>query len=305
MAHLTRSLLTVAISASMAAVVVAPTAAKPFPEVISLPDGWQAEGIATGKGTRAYAGSLATGAVWVADLRTGAGEVLVPAQEGRIAVGLKERRGLLFVAGGPTGQAYVYDAATGDNVADFQLGPAGTSFVNDVTVTKNAAWFTDSANATLYRLPLRRGEPAGDPQAVALTGDWQQVAGFNANGIAATANGKSLLVINSTTGTLYRVDPHTGVASAVETTATLTQGDGILLRGKKLAVVRNRSNEIAVLRMTPDLGSARLVQTLTDPDFAVPTTVAAFGSKLYVVNARFGQQEPDPLPFEIVKVDGS
>ena len=69
--------------------------------------------------------------------------------------------------------------------------------------------------------------------------------------------------------------------------------------------MRNRLNEIAVLRLSPDLASATLTGTLTDPDFAVPTTVAAFGSSLYAVNARFGTPDPEQAPYEIVRVDGS
>jgi sugar lactone lactonase YvrE len=306
MGTLTR--VSVTIGVTVAALALAGQAkARPFPEVVSLPAGWAAEGVATGTGTSVYAGSLATGAVWKGDLRTGAGEVLVQPQAGRVAVGLKQSGGLLFVAGGPTGQADVYDATTGAAVASYTLA-ASPSFINDVTVTRDDAWFTDSFNAMLHRIPLKNGRPVGEPIEVPLTGDWVQVPGsfvFNANGIASSPSGDALLVVNSTTGTLYRVDPVDGVATAVQTSAVLTSGDGILLRGRELAVVRNQSNEIAILRMSPDLGSATLVKTLTDPDFAVPTTVAAFGSTLYAVNARFGQTSPDPLPYEIVKVDGS
>jgi hypothetical protein len=59
-----------------------------FPEIIPLPDGWQPEGIAVGRGASFYVGSLLTGAVYGGDLRTGEGEIVVPPQEGRIAVGL-------------------------------------------------------------------------------------------------------------------------------------------------------------------------------------------------------------------------
>lgn len=65
-----------------------------------------------------------------------------------------------------------------------------------------------------------------------------------------------------------------------------------------------RPNKIAVLELSPDLPSATLVDTLTDPDFAVPTTVAAFGGTLYAVNTRFGTP-PAGTPYEIVKVDGT
>jgi sugar lactone lactonase YvrE len=298
----TKVLLTLVVSAALATAPAAGTSGA-FPDLVPLPDGWQAEGVAVGSGTSVYAGSLATGAVYKADLRTGAGEVLVPPTDGRVAVGLKESRGLLFVAGGPTGQAYVYDAATGAEVETYQLAGPG-AFVNDVTLTREAAWFTDSFQPTLYRVPLRNGVPAGEPEAVPLTGEWVQGAGFNANGIAATPNGAALLVINSGAGTLYRVDPRSGEATEVATDAELTAGDGILLQGRELSVVRNQLNEIAVLRLSPDLSSATLVETLTDPDFAVPTTVASFGSSLYAVNARFGSTGPD-VPYEIVRVDGS
>ncbi|MGB7982840.1 MAG: hypothetical protein WCF36_18820 [Candidatus Nanopelagicales bacterium] len=298
----TRRITSAALAAALVAGVGATAAARPFPEVIPLPDGWAAEGVATGPGSAVYAGSLASGAIWKGDLRTGEGAVLVPGAPGSVSVGLKHSQGLLFVAGGPTGLISVYDADTGAVVETYDVG--GSGFVNDVTVTRQAAWFTDSFRPVLYRLPLKSGLPAGVPVEVPLGGDWAQIPGtFNANGIAATANGKSLLVINSTSGVLYKVASETGIASAVATDAELTAGDGILLRGKELSVVRNRLNQIAVLRLSPDLGSATLVDTLTDPDFAVPTTVASFGGTLYAVNARFGETEPQS--FEIVKVDGS
>lgn len=299
--------MSVTIGVTAAALALAGQAnARPFPEVVSLPAGWAAEGVATGTGSTVYAGSLATGAVWKGDLRTGSGRVLVPPQTGRVAVGLKQSSGLLFVAGGPTGQAYVYDATTGATVASYQVAASG-SFINDVTVTSDDAWFTDSFNAMLFRIPLTSGRPAGEPIAVPLTGDWEQVPGpfvFNANGIASSPSGDALIVVNSTLGKIFRVDPANGVATRIQTSAALTAGDGILLRGRELAVVRNQFNEIAILRMSPDLGSATLVRTLTDPDFDVPTTVAAFGSTLYAVNAKFGQNSVG-LPYEIVKVDGS
>lgn len=92
--------------------VLAPAAAAlPFPDVIDLPDGFQPEGIATGRGTTFFVGSLADGAVYRGDLRTGRGQVLVPGREGAVTVGIEvDRRNRVFAAGGATGQAAVYDA---------------------------------------------------------------------------------------------------------------------------------------------------------------------------------------------------
>jgi sugar lactone lactonase YvrE len=148
--------------------------------------------------------------------------------------------------------------------------------------------------------------PTGDVVTLPLTGDWQQVAGVNnANGIAATPDGGTLLVINSNTGILYNVDGSTGEAVGVDTGGTLlTQGDGLLLQGSALYVVRNRSNEIVELRMPPDFLSATFVDRVTDPDFDVPTTIARQGSRLYAVNARFGTPTPETAEYDIVLVDG-
>lgn len=296
--------MTAALAAVLAAASTGAATAAPFPDTLPLPDGWQPEGIATGRGTTIYAGSLADGSVWKGDLRTGRGQILVDV-EGRVAVGLEVERGLLFVAGGPTGDAYVYDAGTGQEVAVLDLTDDPT-FVNDVVVTRDAAYFTDSSAATLHRVALGPGgAPTAEVRSIPLTGDWQQEEGFNANGIAATPDGRTLLVVNSTTGILYTVDPATGEAAAVDTGGTpLTAGDGILLRGPTLYVVRNSLNEIVELRMSPDLLSATRVDTLTDPGFDVPTTIAAHGSRLYAVNARFGTAPGPQTEYDIVLVDG-
>src|SRR5690349_9159309 len=84
-----------------------------FPEVIDLPAAFQPEGVAMGRGTTIYAGSTTSGAIYTADIRTGDGQLLVPAQSGRAALGLEfdPRTGYLFVAGGPTGQGYIYDSS--------------------------------------------------------------------------------------------------------------------------------------------------------------------------------------------------
>jgi sugar lactone lactonase YvrE len=135
-----------------------------------------------------------------------------------------------------------------------------------------------------------------------LSEDFEVVPGFNANGIDATPNGESLVVVNSTTGLLYRVDPTSGEATEIDLGGdTVTAGDGILLDGKTLYVVRNQLNQIAVVDLAPDLSSGELVDSIADPDFDVPTTVAEFGNSLYAVNARFGT-DPEGAAYDVVGV---
>ena len=282
---------------------------KAFPEVIPLPVGFQPEGIAVGKGSTFYVGSIPTGAVYRGDLRTGEGDILVPAQEGRAAIGMKydERTGLLFVAGGPTGFAYVYDGETGENVAEIQL-TTGDRFINDVVITKDAAYFTNSAQPVIYRVALEKnGEVPTTPEVeeIPLSGDYQFTEdAFNANGIAATPNGKTLIIVNSVDGLLYKVRPGSGVAKLIDLGgATLLNGDGVLLEGRTLYVVQNRMNQIAVVSLTnSDLDEGEVVDTITDDDFRVPTTIARFGDSLYAVNARFGTEATPDTEYEVVRV---
>jgi sugar lactone lactonase YvrE len=281
-------------------------AAAAFPDRIPLPNGFQPEGIASGAGTDFYVGSLVDGSIYKGDLRTGEGAVWVQGAAGRVAVGLAydALSGYLFVAGGPTGSASVYDTRTGELVQTYQFTTAN-SFVNDVIVTRAAAWFTDSANAQLYVLPLGPGgaaPAAGDFQTLPLGGEWQQGTGFNANGIEAAPNGDALIVVNSGQGRLYRVHPTTGEAAIIDLGGeVLTAGDGLLLEGKTLYVVRNRLNQIAVVQLADDLRSGALVETITSDAFRVPTTIARHGSSLYAVNARFGAAGQN-LDYGVVRV---
>lgn len=283
--------------ATIAAVATSVAGAQTFPNRIELPDGFQPEGIAIAGG-QFYVGSIPTGRVYRGSLRTGQGAELVPAQAGRAAIGMKVDRGRLFVAGGSTGDAYVYNAKTGTTIAAFELPTDGATFINDVVVTKRAAWFTDSQRAVLYRLPLGpNGRPgtSASVQTVNLTGDFQQQPGFNTNGIDATPNGKTLVIVQSSTGRLFTVTP-SGVTRAIALAGgeSVPNGDGILLDGKTLYVVQNQLNTVAKIDLTPNLRSGRVVTRITNArlpataQFSVPTTIAEHGSRLYAVNARFG-----------------
>lgn len=282
--------------------VASTAAASPFPESVPLPTGYQPEGVAT-RGSTAFAGSLADGDVVTVNLRTGEVSPLVdndPA-DGRIAVGLTVDRGLLLAAGGPTGMAFVYDARTGAEIAELQLtDPAAGTFVNDVIVSGDSAWFTDSFQPQLYRVPLRGGS-VGEPETVPLSGPAADfVAGFNINGIE-TAGGE-LIVVNSTKGELYAVGTD-GTSRVIDLGGDLvTAGDGLLLIGPNLYVVRNQLNQVDVVELARDLNSGEVIDSITSDLFDVPTTVAKHGNRLVLVNARFGVPDPANADYNLVQV---
>ena len=128
----------------------------------------------------------------------------------------------------------------------------------------------------LYRVPL----DLGSPRTLTVRGIPLQ-AGNNLNGIVATPDGRTLIAVQTNTGKLWRINPQTGAATAVDLGgATVDNGDGLLLSGRTLYVVRNRDNLIAVVRLSSDLSSGRITRTITSRNFDVPTTVARIGDRL-------------------------
>jgi sugar lactone lactonase YvrE len=287
------------------ATTVGAVAAPPFPHTIVLPGAHSAEGIATGSGSTFYAGELFTGDIFRGDLRTGNVATFIDAPAGRNALGIRvdEQDGLLFVAGGFTGQGYVYDLATGADIAVFQFGTPPGSIINDVIVAAGAAWFTDSVQPHLYRVPITGDGSVGAFETLTVTGPAADLTGgFNMNGIAASPDGSTLIVAHSANGTLYTVDPTTG-ASASIAGADVPNVDGILFEGSRLWAVRNNDNRIVELRLSGDLSSATIVRTITDDAFEVPTTVARWGNRLATVNAKFDTGfPPTAATFEVVEV---
>src|SRR5215210_1687114 len=271
--------LVLSLTLGLALIAPASASADTFPQIIHLPNGWGPEGIAIRAGTdEVYVGSIATGAVWKGDLRSGQGDVLVPSHSGRAAIGLKvDRERRIFVAGGPTGKAWVYDARTGGDLAEYTLAPAGQAFLNDVVVTKDAAYFTDSKSASLGVVPLDDDPLPGQAavRSLALTGDFVLQTGpdaFNLNGIAATRNGKQLVSVQTATGKLFRIDPGTGVTDEIEIEGggSLPYGDGLYLKGRRLYVVQNQLNQVSVVQLAQDLTSGRVLRVLTDPALQIP-----------------------------------
>jgi sugar lactone lactonase YvrE len=278
-----------------------------FPTEVALPDAFLPEGIAIGVLPFAYFGSRADGDIFRVNLVTGDGQVISQGPgAGNPSVGLKvDLRGRLFVSGGTAGNARVVNAFNGEVLASYQFAVAPT-FVNDVVLTPAGAYFTDSQRAQLYHVPVdRHGRLATQAEVVTipLGGEWVQNPGFNANGIARTPDGRALIVVQSGTGFLFRVDPLSGVATRIDLGGALvTNGDGLLLHGRTLYVVRNAINQLDVVRLNRAGTTGVVTQRVTDPRFDVPTTVAEFGNRLYLVNARFSTPPTPTTTYNAVAI---
>jgi sugar lactone lactonase YvrE len=292
---------------ALVTVSAAPAAASRPAEVIVLPGATSAEGIAAGRGATFYAGDLFAGDIFRGNVRRGTAELFIDAPEGRMAVGMAAdlAHELLFVAGGESGQGYVYDTRTGAEVATVQLTSSATTLINDVTVTKGGAWFTDSLQAQLYFVPVSRAGALEPSSTLRLSGPAADLSGeFNLNGIAATPNGKTLIVAHSGTGQLYTVDPSTGASAAIAG-VSVPLVDGIVLEGRRLWAVQNFSNQVSRIRLRRNLASGVVEKVITSELFQVPTTAARFGRRLAVVNAKFDTGFPPTAEqYEVVVVKG-
>ena len=260
---------------------------------IPLPQEFRPEGIASGKGDTFYVGSIPLGAVYRGSYRTGEGAILVPPHTERNHTGLKvdSRFDRLFVAGGESQGIYVYDARTGADVASFHLPGAG--FVNDVILTHNAAYFTDSLVAQLYRVGIRRNGELTAPERIAYSGELEFMPGFNVNGIETLRGGRRLVVVQSNLGKLFQVNARTGRTREIELDEPVMNGDGLLRRGRTLYVVQNRLSRVAVVKLDGRARSGAVRRFLTDARLDVPTTIAPFKDFIYAVNGRFDRPDDD------------
>jgi hypothetical protein len=277
------------------------TATAKAPVVVALPDGFNPEGIVFGRGPVFYVGSLASGAIYQANAVTGDGTLLVDSGPApALGLAFEPRTNRLFVASGPAGGAVIYNTETGERLSTITL-TTERSLVNDVVLTRDSAWFTDSFRPVLYRVAL------DDPTDVAelpLSGDFALEPGdFSANGIVALRNGEALVIVRPDTGELFSVDPDSGDAVRIDLGGkTVTTGDGLVARGRTVYVIQN-NDQVSVVRLNRDFDEGNIRRVITNPRFREPSTGDLFGRNLYVVNARFDTTPAPDVDYDVVRVN--
>jgi hypothetical protein len=271
---------------------------KPFPNVVSaLPDS-QPEGFAIGNGHTAYNGSV-DGSIYKVDLRSGIGNVLVEANDPylepycfKLGMRVDPRTNYLFVAGCFGGNAFVFDADSGEELMSYQLVPEFSTIINDLTITKDAVFFTDFFDPFIYRLPLSKngGIPADEGAGIAipLIGDFVEGGDVAVNGIVSTPDGKTLIVGHSGLSKIYRVDPTTGYADEIEVSPPLSGFlDGIVMHGRTLYIMNPAWETVQVVELDKEMITGEFVGTISDPNMSGVASGALFGKSLYVNNAHY------------------
>ena len=280
-----------------------------YPTEIQMPIGSGPESIVIAEGSLAYVSSLKNGTIFRVDLKTGTHEVFLPPL-GQVAVGLAlDTHGRLYICGGIDGTVSVVDTADRTVLKRYQLGSEQT-FTNEMIITPEAVWVTDSFQPVLYKIPFGASGELPDEDAVVrlpLTGDIAYQMGetfsscFNANGIAATPDRSAILIVQTNTGKLFRVDPATGHTQLVDLGGDdVISGDGLVLENQTLYVVQNLANTVSVIELDPAGTSGKVVERWTDERFDTPTAMARFGDRFYLSNARFTTPEPENAEFRII-----
>ncbi len=303
-----------------------PTAAalETWPEAISIPIGFEGEGIELGKGHEFFVGGFSfssvfgplfgvshplsefAGAIYKGNLRTGEGAILVP-PTGKPVAGLSydPRTDYLYAATGfgdlgtgifSGGGVIVYDASSGAVITEITFGDG--IVLNDVLVTRTGVYVTDSVNPDLYKVVLEKGGrlPSTPVFEVIPMDGFVMVPGFNANGLVGNFDGKQLVIVNISSGVLYRVDTASGEASAIVIEGAeqlFPDGDGLYLDGRTLYIMQNFSNKIAVVQLSGDLSGGEFIKNIPGEGEINPldiaTTIIGFGNGIYAINTHFNE----------------
>jgi sugar lactone lactonase YvrE len=266
------------------------------------------EGIAHLNGSKSfYVGSTTDGTIFRGTLGQKNTEVFFPpVAERPTAIGMKvDAQNRLYVAGGGSGKVFVYDTVSKTLLKTLATPATSATFLNDITLTPDAAYITDSQRPILFRVS-RSASSLGEIESwLDFTGTaLQYEMGFNLNGIASTPDGKYLIVVQSNTGKLFRITvADKAVAEINLNGATVKNGDGILLDGQTLYVVRNQDVVIVPVTLSADFSTGTLGTPFSDDSLRYPTTIAQEGKRLLVVNAQFdkrGKPGVTPeLPFTV------
>jgi sugar lactone lactonase YvrE len=259
-----------------------------------------------------YVGSTTNGTVFRGNVEGGPEEAevfLEPESDGRTtAIGMEvDEEGRLFIAGGDTGRIFVYDTDSADLIRRLDTPDAEATFLNDVAVTPEGdAYFTDSLRPVLFRVTSTGGR-AGEAEPwlnfEGTPAEYEE--GFNLNGIDATEDGRYLVAVQSNTGELFRIDTESKEVVEIDLGGeTLANGDGLLLDGRTVYVVRNEQELIVPVELSGEYTNGQVGEPFTDPSFAFPTTIAKTDGRLLVVNSQFDKREGEPeLPFTVSSVE--
>ena len=244
-----------------------------------------------------YSTSFADGTVYRGKVGGDELKPFLPAgKDGRTsAAGIRKAGHRLLVAGGMTGRFFVY-TDTGKLVSSYTVArPHQPTLVNDAAVAKNGdVYITDSYRPVVYRIPaaqVNAAPPAHAPGARPLKVAYRlpdYVDGVsNGNGIAATPDGRLLILGYYQSGVLCRLSLKTGDIRKIATDSALTEADGMLLRGHTLYLIRSEHNLVVTAHLSLNHQRLNVLSSRTYRGADTPTALTISRGRLLVTNSQF------------------
>jgi len=258
------------------------------------------EGIAVGKHGTFYVSITGDGAIYSGSLGSDTVSPFIPGTAGDSSVGIKVRKGKLYVAGGATGMIKVYDLTTKALVASFDTGAGG--FLNDLIVTPRGDVFvTDSFRPMLWHVTAAQvAAGTGTPQGLDVSGSISFTAGaFNLNGIVQKDK-RRLIVVQTNTGQLWRIDLSKKLDAIRKITeikgVSVPGGDGMILdRGRLVVVQGGPPAQLNFVKLRHGARRGTSQGTQTSANLHGPSTIARDGKFYLVVNADFANAASPPF----------
>ncbi|KAJ1621727.1 hypothetical protein T492DRAFT_1149480 [Pavlovales sp. CCMP2436] len=226
--------------------------AMPADVIIPLPNGFFPEGVVAGPPDCLFVGSIVGGTIAMVNTKTSPVHNSMTALDGDPNRRADRRWRNDWTRGGANGiQAFDLDGQLlGEVVIE------GGGFVNDIAVTADAAYGTDSHLPVLYKWPFLEDGIYGALETIQLGGDY-------------VANGDH-----------YKVNP-AGMSTEVDVKDEagepyqLLGGNGMVLCGEsRLVVMAGSSNQLVVVTLGQDWMSADVTGFVTSDNFDDPATAA-------------------------------
>ncbi|MFI6658917.1 hypothetical protein ACIBL8_25680 [Streptomyces sp. NPDC050523] len=183
-----------------------------------------------------------------------------------------------------------------------EAGPLGAADLNDLVITKDAVYVTDWANPVVHRAELHGGRLGPLRPWLDIRSAFPQFPAqyWLLNGIVADRTGRTLLVASNGTEAVWRVDVGTRAVEQVRLGDQSFGADGMVLHGRTLYAVLNYGapEGVYVAELSEDLRSGTVRHRITGARFDVPTTLARYGCRLYVVNSQL-DDPPGRPPYTV------
>ncbi|MFC3127498.1 SMP-30/gluconolactonase/LRE family protein [Pseudoroseomonas globiformis] len=267
---------------------VSALSARPLLDAIAYP-----EGIAYNSAGVYYVASAADGAVTRVNLDDNTATLLVPGgrlapagdRDFPVALGIKlDESDRLWITGGVRGDLHIIDAQSGRTVISLAKPDGPASLLNDLALTQDAAYITDSSRPVLWRVNRSGGEIGALEPWLELETAIPYSEGPNLNGIVATPDGSTLVAVQMNTGFLWTIDVAERTATRIDLGGALLRGgDGLVLDGQRLYATLQDTHEVVAIDLAPGFVSGTIVGRLQDERFAAPATAFVEAGKLYVV----------------------